>query len=511
MSVMGGLTLTQEEQGRLRVLNLVLEGHIGVGEAVQVLGVSERHTWRILAAYRKEGAAALAHGNRGRRPANITPEEIRDQVITLASTRYAGFNHTHLTELLAEREGVTLARSTVRQILVGAGIASPRHRRPPRHRCRRERMSQEGMLLQMDGSYHDWLEGRGPWLTLLFAIDDATGSVPYALFGERETSHSYFRLLEGIIQRRGVPLAVYTDRHAIFHLTDNAPKGGEGQVVVEQQRTQVGRALLELGVSPIFARSPQAKGRIERAAGTFQDRLVSELRLAGAGTMVEANRVLLEFLTRFNKRFAVPSTQAGCAYRTVDPKVDLEAILCFKLRRKVARDNTVKYKCRTLQLLPAPDRPSYAGVRVEVQERLDGHLVVCYQDRVIPSREAPPRPGLFRSGDQLSQYEPALIPGWIESILRQNEVCREDRCEKVPSHQPAPPRQPTPRQQARWHAVQTAKRRGLSLRVTARVLGISRNTVRRYVAADSPPVYPERRSDKNGLEREAVLTESLNS
>ena len=511
MSVMGGLTLTQREQARLHTLNWVLEHQMEVEEASCVLGLSERHVWRILAAYRKEGAAALAHGNRGRRPANITPEEIRDRVITLAGRRYTGFNHTHLTELLAEREGVTLARSTVRSILVGAGLASPRHRRRPRHRCRRERMSQEGMLLQMDGSYHDWLEGRGPWFTLLFAIDDASGSVPYALFSERENSHGYFRLLEGIIQRRGVPLAVYTDRHAVFQSTDSAPKRGERQVVVEQQRTQVGRALLELGVSPIFARSPQAKGRIERAAGTFQDRLVSELRLADAGTMADANRVLLEFLPRFNKRFAVPSTQAGCAYRTVDPEVDLEAILCFKHRRKVARDNTVKYKWRTLQLLPEPDRPSYARVRVEVQERLDGHLVICYQDRVIPSREAPPRPGLLRSGDQLPQYEPTLIPGWLESILSQNEVHREERGEKVPSHQPTPPRQPTPRQQARWHAVQAAKRRGLSLRATARVLGISRNTVRRYVTADSPPVYPEHRSGENGLEREAVLTESLNS
>ena len=504
MSVMRGLTLTEQEQARLQTLNLVLEKQMEVGEAAYLLGLSERHTWRILAAYRSEGAAALGHGNRGRRPANITPEEIRDQVTMLARTRYADFNHTHMTEMLEEREGITLARSTVRQILVGAGLTSPRHRRRPRHRCRRERMSQEGMLLQMDGSYHDWLEGRGPWLTLLFAIDDATGTVPYALFNERENSHGYFRLLEGIIQRRGVPLAVYTDRHAVFQSTDSAPKGGEGQVVVEQQRTQVGRALLELGVSPIFARSPQAKGRIERAAGTFQDRLVSELRLAGARTMAEANRVLMEFLPRFNKRFAVPSTQTGCAYRTVDPEVDLEAILCFKHRRKVARDNTVKYKWRTLQLLPAPDRPSYAGVRVEVQERLDGHLVVCYQDRVIPTREAPPRPGLLRSGDRIPRHEPAPIPQWLESILSQNEVCREERREKVPSRRPAPVRKPTPRQQARWHAVQAAKRRGLSMRAIAKVLGVSRNTVKKYVAVDSPPTYPPRE-----VLSQRPLTESL--
>lgn len=511
MSVMRGLTLTQKEQARLQTLNLVLEKQMGVGEAAYLLGLSKRHVWRILAAYRREGAAVLGHGNRGRRPANAIPEELKQRVTILARTRYADFNHTHMTEMLEEREGVTLARSTVRQILVGAGLTSPRHRRQPRHRCRRERMSQEGMLLQMDGSYHDWLEGRGPWLTLLFAIDDATGTVPYALFNKRENSHGYFMLLEGIIQRRGVPLAVYTDRHAVFQSRDSAPKGGEGQVVVEQQRTQVGRALLELGVSPIFARSPQAKGRIERAAGTFQDRLVSELRLAGACTMEEANRVLVDFLPRFNERFSVSPAQTISAYRPLDPELDLAVILCFKHHRKVARDNTVKYKWRTLQLLPAPDRPSYAGVRVEVQERLDGHLVVCYQGQVIPTREAPPRPGLLRSGDRIPQHEPAPVPHWLESILSQNENWGKQRSKKAAQPHPTTPRKPTPRQQARWHAVQAAKRRGLSLRAIARVLEVSRNTVRRYVAADSPPVYPERRPHDNSPEREAVLTESLNS
>jgi transposase len=485
-------------------LNLVLEKQMGVGKAAYLLGLSERHVWRILAAYRREGAAALAHGNRGRRPANAIPEELKQRVTMLARTRYADFNHTHMTEMLEEREGVTLARSTVRQILVGAGLASPRHRRQPRHRLRRERMSQEGMLLQMDGSYHDWLEDRGPWFTLLLAVDDATGTVPYALFNGRENSHGYFRLLEGIIQRRGVPLAVYTDRHAVFQSRDSAPKGCEGQLVVEQQRTQVGRALLELGVSPIFARSPQAKGRVERAGGTFQDRLVSELRLAGARTMAEANRVLMEFLPRFNKRFGVSPAQTISAYRPLDPELDLAAILCFKHRRKVARDNTVKYDWHTLQLLPGTEHPSYAGVRVEVQERLDGHLVVCYQGRVIPTREAPPRPGLLRSGDRIPQHEPAPIPQWLDSILRQNESWGKQRSKKAAQPHPTTPRKPTPRQQARWDAVQAAKSRGLSLRAIARVLGISRNTVKKYVAVDSPPTYPPRE-----VLSQRPLTESL--
>ena len=183
---MKGLTLTTQEQTRLQVLNAVVAKRWPASEAAEVLGVSERHVWRLLAAYREEGAAALAHGNRGRIPANATPGAIREKVVALARGRYGGINHTHLSELLTEREGVALSRSTVRRLLAGAGLPSPRYRRPPRHRVRRQRMPQEGMLLQLDGSHHAWLEERGPRLCLLLAIDDATGSAPHAVFQEQE-------------------------------------------------------------------------------------------------------------------------------------------------------------------------------------------------------------------------------------------------------------------------------------------------------------------------------------
>ena len=346
---MKGLTLTQKEQARLQVLNGILEGQISVDEAAEVLGVSERHVWRILAEYRKEGAAALAHGNRGRRANNSIPEEARTQVVALARTRYARVNHTHLTELLAEREEIVLGRSTVRRILVGAGMASPRRRRPPLHRVRRQRMSQEGMLVQVDGSVHAWLEERGPRCTLLLAIDDATSTVPYALFRHEEDTHGYFLLMQELIRRCGVPLALYSDRHAVFKYVPGSHQS--------PAPTQFGRAMAELGVEQIFARSPEAKGRVERANGTFQDRLVTELRLAGARTISEANQVLWAFLTRFNKRFGVPPAQSTNAYRSPDPDLNLAGILCFKHSRKVARDNTVKYNWHTLQLLPRANGP----------------------------------------------------------------------------------------------------------------------------------------------------------
>jgi len=166
-------------------------------------------------------------------------------------------------------------------------------------------MPQEGMLLQMDGSHHLWLEDRGPWLTLLLAVDDATGTVPYALIQEQEDTRGYLSLLQGIIERQGVPMAVYTDGHAVFQ-----PRHSPSDSVAQKgPSTQWGRALTELGVTQIWAHSPEAKGRVERANGTFQDRLVAELRLAGACTLAQANQVLADFLLRFNQRFGVPADQ----------------------------------------------------------------------------------------------------------------------------------------------------------------------------------------------------------
>lgn len=329
-------------------MNGVLERQWSVGEAAQLLGVSERHTWRLLAAYRKEGAAALAHGNRGRLPVNTTAATMHAQVITLARQRYLGANHTHLTELLAEREGIALSRSTVRRFLVGLGLDSPRRRQPPRHRYRRQRMPQEGMLVQIDGSHHRWLGEDGPWLTLLLAVDDATGTVPYALFREQEdTVIGYFLLMKGIIERSGIPLALYSDRYFVFCYSKPGNGSGEKSLIDKSKPTQFGRAMRELGVTQVFARSPEAKGRVERANGTFQDRLVTELRLAGVSTINDANSFLEVFLPRFNHRFGVPAAQPESAYRSVDAGLDIDAALCIKEWRKVAKDNTVQYHKQT--------------------------------------------------------------------------------------------------------------------------------------------------------------------
>jgi len=206
------------------VLNHVERGELTGEDSAVLMGLGLRQVRRLLAAYRKDGGAALAHGNRGRRPVHALSEEIRKQVVALAQVRYEGFNHHHLTELLAEREGLVVSRSSVWRILTAAGLRSSRHRRPPRHRCRRVRYPQEGMLLQIDGSQHNWLEGRGRYLTLVAAIDDATGTVAGAVFREQEDAQGYFLMLREVISSKGVPLALYRDRHGIFQRSIKEPK-----------------------------------------------------------------------------------------------------------------------------------------------------------------------------------------------------------------------------------------------------------------------------------------------
>ena len=493
---MENVTLTQKEQTRLQVLNSLLAEHMTLEQAATLMGVSTRHTRRILAAYREEGAAALAHGHRGRRAPNATPEMLRSEVLRLAKSRYPDANHTHLSELLREREGIDIGRTTLRRILTSAGLKSPRGRRSPRHRVRRQRMPREGMLVQVDGSHHRWLGDHDVPFALLLAVDDATGIVVNALFCEQENTRDYFLLMRGLIQRHGIPIALYTDRHSVFK---NVP--GAGRVGAP---TQFSRAMDELSIQMVFALSPQAKGRVERTAGTLQDRLVTELRLAGATTIEEANVVLKEFLDRFNERFGVAAQHPEASYRPLGPGVCLDTVLCFRHNRRVARDNTVKYRWRTLQLLPGTERRSYAGAVVEILEGLDGELAVRYQGEVIASQEAPPRPGILRSFNGSSSQGPPTYGGlnglsrrWEEVLATldagvdagdADDAAVDNGTARVGKPPASQRRKPTPLQTARWNAVQKAKRKGLSIRGVARELGIHRATAKKYMEAASPPV-----------------------
>jgi len=383
------VTLNQDEQRRLLVLNEVNRGRLTAWRAGELLGLSERQVRRMLAAYREEGAAALVHGNRGREPANALGEDLRERVVELARTKYAGFNQLHMAEMLRDEEEMDVARSSVRRILLEAGIASPRKRRAPKHRSRRERYPKEGMLLQIDGSPHDWLEGRGPVMALLGGIDDTTGKVPFALFRPQEDSAGYFLLLGGIVIGKGVPLALYHDRNSIFESSTRGAMSLSEQLAGYRDPTQFGRLLQELGIASIAARSPQAKGRIERLWGTFQDRLVSEMRLAGVKSLGEANRFLKGFLVRYNRKFAVPAAEEGSVYRPVPEGFEMERVFCFKRQRKVGADNVVSFEHHRLQILADTERASYARLAVEVHQQLDGSLGLFYQGRALKVKDAP--------------------------------------------------------------------------------------------------------------------------
>ena len=377
------------EQQRTEVVSRWLAGILTTQAATLLLGCSERTAWRLRAAMLRDGAAGLAHGNRGRPSTRRLPDPVAERIVQLATTEYRGFNDSHLAEVLAEEERIVIGRSSLRRLLRSRGIASPRRRRAARYRSRRERMAQEGLMVQVDGSRHDWLEGRGPWLTLVGGIDDATGKVVGAVFREAEDGVGYLTVLRDMARRFGLPASIYRDGSAVF-----APTHGSARE--RDEATHVGRALVELGITSIHAGSPQAKGRIERAWGTFQDRLCSELRRRGVTDLEGANAVLHDFVPDFNRRFAVPAASPVSAWRPVPAGLDLARVLAFRWRRAVGSDSCVRLEGAVLQLPPGAGGRSLAGRRVDVELRLDGRLLVMADGRLLAAVPAPPDPRRLR-------------------------------------------------------------------------------------------------------------------
>ncbi len=443
--------MNTQEQKRVMVLNRLLVGELTAAEAAVLLTLSERQVRRLLAAYRKEGAAALAHGNRGSKPVHSISEEVRRQVIELATTTYAGCNYQHLRDLLAERDGITLSRASVRRILLATGIGSPRTQRRRQHRRRRARYAQEGMLGQIDGSRHAWLGDRGPWLTLIAAIDDATGKLAAAVFREEEDAAGYFLLVQQMVQQHGRPLALYHDRHGIFKQTSKATEADtlKEQLAGKQDPTQFGRLLEELEITSIAARSPQAKGRVERLFGTLQDRLVVELRLADARTLEQAQQVVREYLPRFNVQFAVAATQPGSAYRPLSEPSQAETLFCFKYWRTVGADNVVSFAGQRLQILADQQRRSYARARVEVHERLDGSLAVYSTGTCLSTTPAPAEAPLLRARTG-PRVTPRPAAGGEPAVSVRTETAGSP---------PAAPTPPKPRADHPWRSPLLASKR----------------------------------------------------
>lgn len=397
------ITMTAREQRRAWILTKVLKGQRSMAEAAQSLGLSERQLWRLRTAFERDGPAGVVHGNRGRASPRRLDETLRRRVVELAGDRYAGLNDCHLAELLAEREAIVISRPSLQRILRAAGLPAKRRRRRPRHRSRRERMAAEGTLLQLDGSRHPWLEDRAPQMTLVAAIDDATGKVLAATFRQQEDAAGYLEILRDIVIRHGLPAAVYRDRHGAFETPSERAADGRDAGLP----SQVGRALVELGIRSIAAHSPQAKGRIERLWGTFQDRLVAELRLAGSASREAANAFLPTFLERHNRRFAVPALEPEPDWLPVPKNLRPERVFVLKYRRKVAKDHTLRLDGQVLSLPRA--RFAYSGKTVEVHLRLDGTLVAFDGRRQLALSTAPAEPRQLRA-QHADRAAPSLTP-----------------------------------------------------------------------------------------------------
>ena len=391
------IILDARAQHRLFVLNHVLSGGLTAPEAARVLHLSVRQVRRLLRGYRDDGSAGLVHGNRARTPAHRIPDVVRERIVELATTTYAGVNHAHLAELLAEREDLLVAERTLRRILAEASVRPVRTRRSPRHRSRRERMARAGLLLQTDGSRHRWFGPEFPFATLVGTIDDATSQVTGGTFRAAEDAAGYFTAFAQTAEEFGLPGAVYSDRHGIFIVERNRPPTLAEQLTGRRSLTQVGRALDDAGVGWIGARSPEAKGRVERLWGTLQDRLVTELRLAGITTIEAANAFLPGFLIRHNKRFAVAAADPLPAWRPWPDGLTAASVLCFHYPRRVARDATVSWGPGALSLPPRRDGRSWAGRTVVLEERLDGSLWVRHDGEHYPLAEAPAAPTLLRA------------------------------------------------------------------------------------------------------------------
>ena len=367
--------LSQKELQRVAVISRCVKGELACARAAGLLCLSVRQIKRLKKRMREDGEAALAHANRGRPSHRRLPDAVLERVLRLARGTYAGFNDHHLCEKLVEREGIALCRETLRRLLRKQGLGSPRKRRAPAHRQRRVRSAQLGELVQLDGSPHDWLEGRGPQLTALGMQDDATGKILAAQFFPSETAFGYLCLLRQLLRRHGVPLAFYGDHSGIFVRNDEHWTVEE-QLAGKRQPTQFGRALEQLGVTFIAAHSPQAKGRVERLWGVLQDRLTSELRLAKAADIDSANAVLRKFITDYNRRFARLPREATTAWRAAPENLD--RICAFVHERIVSNDNVVQWEGRRFQIPQQARRFSFAGAKVHIYQELDGRISLYY-------------------------------------------------------------------------------------------------------------------------------------
>lgn len=363
--------MSQPEIDRLEILQRVRAGRMTLLAAALSLGRSERQTRRMLRRYEAEGAAGLISRRRGRPSNNRLDSSLVAEAIRLVREQYADFGPTFANEKLREVHQLTLGTESLRKALIGAGLWTPSRKRRRRFHPTRERRPARGELIQIDGSPHAWFEDRGPRCSLLVFIDDATSELMELRFAANETTLDYLVMFEQHVRRHGRPLAVYSDRHSIFRVNSGTRK---------KAITQLGRALAELGVELICATTPQAKGRVERANRTLQQRLVRELRLRNINTIADANAYLEEFRRDYNRRFAVPPAQPMDAHRSADG-FDLPYILAVRFQRRLSKDCTLRLHN---SVVVAQRNDLRGGEYVEVIEHIGNRFALRLNDADLP-------------------------------------------------------------------------------------------------------------------------------
>jgi hypothetical protein len=378
--------MSRKEVPRAGLLKAALAGTITNDEGAGALHLSVRQFIRVKHRFQADGAPGLCHRLRGRPSPRRLPADVRARVAALLQTTYVDVNDCHATEKLREVEGLLVSRASVRRLRRSLDLPAKHRRRPRQHRIRRIPEPRMGALVQLDGSPHDWLEGRGPALTLHGAIDDATGTVLALHFRPTEDLHGYATVLHQVGTVYGLPLLLYGDRFGVF-VRNDAHWTLEEELQGHQHPTHFGQILRDLAIGFRPAGSPQAKGRIERLWRTLQDRLVVELRLCGITTREAANAGLPEFLADYNRRFAHPPTDAHAAWRP-RPRDFADQLSC-RYTRTVAPDNTVHLGPRWVQIPPGPYGRSYAGGRVDLRECVDGRLLVGRAGARLVSQPAP--------------------------------------------------------------------------------------------------------------------------
>jgi len=374
--------LRQKDLKRLHVMHKVLEGTMTQAEAAELISLSERQIRRIAKRIRQEGDKGICHTARGKPSHRKLPKKLKNRIIRLYTTTYADFGPTLFTEKLEEREGIVISRETARVWLMEEG-AWKKQRRRKEHRQWRERKDRCGELVQMDGSHHDWFEGRGPACVFMGYIDDATSRVYGRFYGYEGTIPAMDSFMR-YSKKYGLPMAIYLDKHTTYK--SPAEPTLEDELNGTEPLSEFGRALGELGVTLIHAHSAQAKGRVERLFKTLQDRLVKEMRLEGISTIDEANAFLVSYLPRYNRRFAVPPKKKENLHRSPEG-LDLNAILCMKTERTLKNDHTIQHERKFYQI---EDRVRTRKVMVE--ERIDGSMRITYKGASVRFHQIMQRP-----------------------------------------------------------------------------------------------------------------------